>query len=325
LLGAKIIFVNIIILSVPTIITASQMQEELSLAAAQTNSDFNLAAVGDWGCSSDAENTLDNILDKDPELVLGLGDYSYEDLSADCWLDIIEPIDDKMKIAIGNHEDKSSSALNQYMDHFNLTKQYYSFNYQNVHFVAMSTELPYESGSEQHSFVNDDLSLAAANPDIEWIIVFYHKPAYTSPSDHPESTTLQEVYHPLFGRYGVDIVLQAHNHNYQRSYPISYNSDNPSEPIITDSETNNYNDPRGQIFTIVGTGGVNHHSLLGQAPYIFYQQSSFYGFLNVEISEEGTRLNAQFYDNIGKVMDEFSIVKPTSIRSHEHQHENYIT
>jgi hypothetical protein len=116
LLGAKIIFVNIIVLSVPTIITASQMQEELSLAAAQINSDFNLAAVGDWGCSSDAENTLDNILDKDPELVLGLGDYSYEDLSADCWLDIIEPIDDKMKIAIGNHEDKSSSALNQYMD-----------------------------------------------------------------------------------------------------------------------------------------------------------------------------------------------------------------
>ena len=46
--------------------------------------DFNFAAVGDWGCDINARNTLNNILDKNPELVIALGDYSYTTL-ADCW------------------------------------------------------------------------------------------------------------------------------------------------------------------------------------------------------------------------------------------------
>ena len=49
---------------------------------------------------------------------MGLGDYSYES-TADCWLDVIKPIDrqnngldGKMEIAIGNHEiDESSQTL----------------------------------------------------------------------------------------------------------------------------------------------------------------------------------------------------------------------
>ena len=65
--------------------------------------DFNFASVGDWGCSPNAKNTVKNIIDKDPELILGLGDYAYSD-NAKCWLQIIKPIDKKMKIVIGNHD-----------------------------------------------------------------------------------------------------------------------------------------------------------------------------------------------------------------------------
>src|ERR671914_2013397 len=73
-------------------------------ATATTIPGFNFAAAGDWGCTDDTRDTVNNIIDKSPELVLGLGDYSYED-TADCWLDIIQPIDNIMKISIGNHED----------------------------------------------------------------------------------------------------------------------------------------------------------------------------------------------------------------------------
>jgi len=55
---------------------------------AATLPSFNFAAAGDWGCTDDTTNTVNNILDKNPQLVLGLGDFSYED-SADCWFDII--------------------------------------------------------------------------------------------------------------------------------------------------------------------------------------------------------------------------------------------
>jgi hypothetical protein len=101
--------------------------------------DFNFAAAGDWGCEHSAD-TVNDIVNKNPELVIGLGDFSYKD-TADCWFERIAPLDDKMKITIGNHDDETTLLLNQYMSHFNLTRQFYSFNYQNVHFTVISTEL----------------------------------------------------------------------------------------------------------------------------------------------------------------------------------------
>jgi hypothetical protein len=210
------------------------------------------------------------------------------------------------------------------MNHFGLSKQFYSFNYQNVHFVVISTELTFTAGSEQYNFVNNDLSTAAADPNIDWIVVYYHKLAYTSPSVvHSGSATLRDTYHPLFDKYGVDLVLQGHNHNYQRSYPIRYNSNSPSSPIITDTSTNNYNDPQGQIYATVGTGGISRYGLSGKASYIVYQQSSYYGFLNIDIIEGGTTLAAKFYSNDGIVRDQFSIAK--SIATSKYHYEPYLT
>jgi hypothetical protein len=72
--------------------------------ASATLPGFNFAAAGDWGCTDDTIDTVNNILGKSPELILGLCDYSYED-TADCWFDIIQPIDNLIEIVIGNHED----------------------------------------------------------------------------------------------------------------------------------------------------------------------------------------------------------------------------
>jgi predicted phosphodiesterase len=284
-------------------------------------SDFNFAAAGDWACESDAENTVDNIVNKNPELVLGLGDYSYDD-TADCWLEIIAPLDDKMKIALGNHDVETTSLLNQYMDHFNLTKQFYSFNYQNVHFTVISTELIYgddDEGNEQYEFVNADLASAASDPNIDWIVVLYHRIAYASPYSESEndeegsdgSNRLKETYHPLFEKYDVDLVLQGHNHNYERSHPIKYNNANPSAPIITDARTNNYSNPEGQIFVTVGTGGADTHFFLTKEPYMVYHYTGF-GFLNIDVIDNGQRFNATFYSNDGDIKDQFSITKNDS-------------
>ena len=117
------------------------------------------------------------------------------------------------------------------------------------------------------------------------VVVFYHSLAYTSPADigkgNRAAKELRETYHPLFEKYDVDIVLQAHNHHYQRSYPILYNIDKPKEPITTDKgnndniynnnnnkNNNNFHNPEGQIFATVGTGGASIYPFTGQAPYI---------------------------------------------------------
>jgi calcineurin-like phosphoesterase family protein len=279
--------------------------------------DFNFAAAGDWGCTSNTNMTVNNMLDKKPELVLGLGDYSYNSKYANCWLKIVKPIEDKMKITIGNHDDKTLPSLRQYMSHFNLTNQYYSFNYQNVHFTVMSTEVPYGAASAQYEFVNSDLANASSDPNIDWIIVYYHRLAYTSPTHHRAIPLLQNTYHPLFEKYEVDLVLQGHNHNYQRSYPINYNpaiflsksTTKTTSPTITDTNITDYNNPKGQIFAIVGTGGQydNSYKLKAKAPYIVTQHVE-HGILNIDVINNGKMLTAKFYENgSGIVKDQFTI------------------
>jgi hypothetical protein len=292
---------------------------------------FNFAAAGNWGCNFNTTNTVNNIVDKNPEIALGLGDYEYHEGNADCWFDIIQPIDNIMKIAIGNHE-LEDSKLPQYMEHFNLTMQYYSFDYQNVHFTVMADYVPYGIGSEQYIFVKDDLAKAAANPNIDWIVVTHHSQMYASTQkfDIPEEKEWNNIYHPLFEQYFVDLILQGHQHNYQRTYPIKYNSDSPMYPIITDKKRDNYTNPEGQIYLTVGTGGVNLHELnRNKAPYIITVQDEAYGFLNIDVTakflnidataklgERSTMLVGKFYKNDdsgggggGAVTDQFTITK----------------
>ena len=270
-------------------------------------SEFNFAAAGDWGCTDDTTDTVNNIVDKNPELVLGLGDYSYDEDPADCWLKKVKPINDKMKIAIGNHD---MEKLNIYTNHFGLREQYYSFNYYNVHLVALSTELGYKPFSSQYEFVENDLSKAASDPNIDWIVVYFHKQMYASPSNHDDYPTLRSTYHPLFNEYGVDLVLQAHNHNYERTYPIKFNSNSPFNPITTTTNTDTYTDPDGQIFATIGTGGVSLYAFTGKADH-FVKQYGDFGILNIEVTNEpqSSSLTGKFYANNGKLIDQFIIYK----------------
>jgi hypothetical protein len=88
-------------------------------STATLSSDFNFGAVGDTNCNTITESIVENIQTKAPEIVLGLGDYIYNDDKAMCWLEIVEPIDNIMKIAIGNHE--TGTILTELMEHYGLT------------------------------------------------------------------------------------------------------------------------------------------------------------------------------------------------------------
>lgn len=273
---------------------------------------FNIAAVGDWACNDNSQNTLKNIVSKKPELIIALGDLSYQ-RTAECWFDIISPVDNITRIVRGDHD--NDFRMSQYMQHFNMSKEFYSFNNGNIHFLIMSTEIPYELGSEQYEFVKSDLENASTNSTIDWIITAYHQPAYISQNDCKGCSprvTLRELYHPLFDKYNVDLVLQAHNHNYERSYPILYNSKDSENPLIVNSNKNSYNydidNSHGVIFATVGTGGGELNNFEVKVPYVVTQHRGF-GFLNIELTNNGTRLNSTFYANDGTLADHFTIDK----------------
>ena len=278
---------------------------------------FNFAAVGDWACTSKTKATLKNIIAQNPELVLALGDLSYDN-GAKCWLKIIKPVAEKTKIAIGNHEVESSKKLKDYMKAFNLEKQYYSFNYQNVHFLALSTETSYDEGSKQYKFAEKDLEQYSSDKSIEWIVAFYHRQAYSSGGGLPDEKDFRESYHPLFDKYNVDLALQGHHHVYERFYPITFNDKNDNKPTVSAKDkvkgSNVFLNPEGTIFLTVGTGGAESMTVSKGKPFSAAKEDGKFGILNVSLGKDEKNnniLKGIFIDNKKnhKILDEFEIIK----------------
>jgi len=307
-------------------------------------SNINFVAVGDWDCNQYTKDTVNNILSQDPELVLALGDLSYNG-KAQCWLQLIQPFKEKTKIVIGNHEVDSSKLLKDYMDFFGLKEQYYSFNHKNVHFLALSAEIPYNNNSEQYKFAIKDLEKISNDPSIDWIIVFYHRHIYGSGPGFDEEKDFRKIYHPLFDKYNVDLALQGHLHVYERTFPVTFNyeTDKPNnkvdivtiydeetdtewtynralenDPIVQDNATmNTYKNPNGTIFVTVGTGGA--HDMKVDALEDFSAKGLYgkFGILNMELEndddddDKNMTLSSKFIENGKgrKVLDEFKIIK----------------
>jgi hypothetical protein len=120
--------------------------------------EFNIITAGDFGCSLRAQENMKNIEKMNPELVLVPGDLSYKKTAA-CWINMTKPLDSKIKIAIGNHEDyeeegkKGEKLKKSFMDHYGLDKSYYSFDYKNVHILVIDTQLELSVDTLQSSAV----------------------------------------------------------------------------------------------------------------------------------------------------------------------------
>ncbi len=303
------------VLVIPLIFNIIPYSLAIPMVQSQETNNFNFAVAGDFGCDIEAKKTIDIIKSKDPELIIALGDLAYK-RDPQCWFDMISPLDtnNKFKISFGEHDVTRGNATYQlYLNHFNLTKPYYSFDYGNIHFLVMATAknilIPYNYTSDQYQFVNTDLAKAAHNKKINWIIVNSFRTFYSSNTTHPGLDVLQDVYHPLFDKYHVDIVFQAHNHNYQRTFPLSYNTTRQYTPIITDRENQDYRDIKhGEIFMTAGTGGADFYNFTGKSPYVV-KQFLRHGFLNVESKDNGSKLSVMFYDNNGTIYDQMSISK----------------
>jgi hypothetical protein len=279
---------------------------------------YNFAFAGDYDCDDTTRDTISAMKKKNPNLVLALGDLS-ETNDPDCFFEMVKSLDEKgkLKIALGFHDmhdgDDSSSRYSQYLSHFDMADPFYSFDYKNIHFLVMTTGLdtvvPYGEDSSQYEFVKSDLAQASINEKIDWIIVSGYRPFFTSPSAHPGQQTLRDLYPELFEKYGVDLVITAHNHNYQRTYPIVSDSKHSNNPEIKDRDSNNYDNPGAPIYLIVGTAGSELHEFFGQASFVATQLMES-GFLDVDILKGNTQLKGKFIDaesNSGK--DIFTINK----------------
>ncbi|HEX7257653.1 MAG TPA: hypothetical protein VF242_06295, partial [Nitrososphaeraceae archaeon] len=182
--------------------------------------------------------------------------------------------------------------------------------------------IDYGSTSNQYQFIENDLRNASNNQKIDWTFVVESEPMYTSPSRHPADSTIRDIFHPLFDKYNVDLVFSSDNHNYQRTFPLKYNSEvDSSNPIIADRNQTNYNgDYPGQIYLITGTAGRSLYEIKQQASFVAKQDDKHFGFLNIDINANNTLIGT-FYSNenydaaVGSInckniiLDQFTLLK----------------
>lgn len=291
-----------VVFAAPVVIILALLFHLMPIGAEESGeAEFNFVAAGDWSCGHEAIQTFFMMKNMQPELYLGLGDYSYQN-SIDCWLNIVKSAGNDFKISLGNH-DTEGKLLQAYMDEFKLDKQYYSFNYRNTHFIALSTELNKDEVKQQLRFVRNDLSRTKANQNIDWIVVFFHRPFYSA--GDTDFTNMRRTYHPVFEKFGVDLVIQGHSHNYQRSYPLLFNEVRHSEPIVDDKEQFQYHDPKGIIFVIAGTGGESVQPLNKKS----FLASSYEGYGCIDVEIKGKSLSVEYYSDSNDTIDKFMISK----------------
>ncbi len=116
----------------------------------------------------------------------------------------------KFYASLGNHDAREQ----RYYKLFNMDGQlYYAFSPRpDIRFVALeSTYLQ----PEQVRWADAELSSSHS----KWKIVFFHHPLYSSGERHGSDVSLREVLEPMFLKDGVSLVLNGHDHFYERVKP----------------------------------------------------------------------------------------------------------
>ncbi|MBV9447005.1 MAG: metallophosphoesterase family protein [Streptosporangiaceae bacterium] len=127
------------------------------------------------------------------------------------------------------------------------------------------------SGGAQTRWLERTLAAARRDPSIDWIIVQTHQCALSSSATGNGSDLgIRAAWLPLFDRYEVDLVLNGHDHDYERSFPCrgfdadvgqevatgaAVNTMRPHPVTTTDSGV--FDTSQGTVHLILGCGGTS--------------------------------------------------------------------
>jgi hypothetical protein len=251
--------------------------------APQRPTAFTFTAFGDDGTSAAARQNIQNVLMHNPVFHLHLGDLSYANGVQAIWdtyLNQIQPLTSRipMMITLGNHEweDEVGIGYEAVLARFAMPGENnynvnYVFDYGNVRFIAFNSDWYQRSSASRtamRQWLQTVLSDARANPCIRWVIVFQHHPLFGSEARRGYNTLLINALQPLFDQYKVDLVLQGHDHLYERTYPLRN-----SIPVSNSLDT--YLQGEGTLYITCGGGGATLGSFGALPPTTAYREVTY--------------------------------------------------
>lgn len=209
----------------------------------------------------------------------------------------------------------------------------YSFDNGNVHIVCLDANV-YVNPLDPYliEWLTNDLSRSKA----DWKIVSFHQPGFSSSKAHYDYQQMR-LLSPVLESLGVDLVLNAHIHNYQRSLPMKFapkKNEAGDQYIITregrvdggftldqkfDGVTNTK--PKGIIYIVSGAGGAGlYDSKISNNPELWKHEppdnwvpftaklvSDIHSFTLIETS--GKHLTLRQMNAEGVAFDEIHLTK----------------
>ena len=259
---------------------------------------FKFAIIGDFGQgTAGMTNVAARVNLTDFDLFLTVGDNLYPDgqpgFFDPYWFSLYQSTMKRVPTmpVLGNHDVLSTNG--QWMlDYFYLPtngpssqiERNYSFDYGNVHFVAVDSN-PFDLNQTAainaiKTWLSNDLA-ATSQP---WKLVYLHHPAYSS---NRENLGVKTHVMPIIDNAGVDVVFFGHDHYYER-----INAFNGVHHIVT------------------GDAGA---SLSSPAPKLSSAKLvSVHGFTLVEM--DASRMKLRQLDVNGGLIDEFNLDNRHSFR-----------
>ncbi|HEY5949907.1 MAG TPA: metallophosphoesterase, partial [Kofleriaceae bacterium] len=188
---------------------------------ADSDQPVRFLAFGDsGGGGTDQYSLADQMYTVPFDLMIHTGDIAYDDGTIGQYEDNVFGVYAELFRNIpffpsaGNHDYKTNLGA-PFREVFNLPgdsgEKWYSYDWGRVHFVALDTESDY---STQMAWLDKDLAASK----LPWKIIYMHRPPYSS-GEHGSDKTLRNKLAPLLHRYGVQLVLAGHDHDYERMLP----------------------------------------------------------------------------------------------------------
>ncbi|XP_013383368.1 acid phosphatase type 7-like [Lingula anatina] len=226
-------------------------------------------------------------------------------------------------VTVGNHE--SPYNFSNYRNRFSMPRAggdgeslFYSLKLGKAHIIGFSTEVYFYFNYGFHMALNQyrwlERELQEANKpenraERPWLITMAHRPMYCSTNDYDDCTfsisRIRTALEGLFYKSGVDLMLWAHEHIYERLWPI-YNM-----KVCNGSNAYPYTNPGAPVHIITGSAGCKEkHDPFKPPPYWSAFRSSDYGYTRMTITNATHLYFEQVSDDQGgAVIDKFHVIK----------------
>jgi acid phosphatase type 7 len=245
-----------------------------------TSAPFVVAAGDIADCYGAGDEATARLISDIGGTVLTVGDNAYEDGTpeefADCYGPTWGRFKDRTKPSPGNHDYESRGAEG-YFGYFGEAagepgKGYYSYDLGTWHLVALNSNCEFVGGCY------------AGDPQVRWLkadlahnrrkctLAYFHHPLFSSGNYSPGIPEVKPLWEALYPA-GADVVLNGHDHNYQRFAP--QNPDGEADP------------ERGIREFVVGTGGRSHYPILSPIANSEVHNDDTYGVLKLTLRPEG--------------------------------------